>query len=586
MSVGASLASAAALSIAWAGTAGATATPPVNGTVNSPASGSTYTLPGATPANNYIIGSGSATTYDMMQALDSLFNNVPGCNITTSSFTYVQGKGNQQLNFSCLQVPASDTSVPSGVITGATSEQVPVTVGNNEQYAYLDNPVNDVAFSEPPMGSSNGIEQLENARNNAASGGSGIGASNSTENVTGINYARSSRILGSTDIQGLNFVAYAVDGVSWIHFTKVGTSPTPSSKVTDLTPAQVQGIWNGTFYNWAQLGGKPGPIVVYSAQEGSGTQSTWKTYLGFDPSSTSNLVNCTTEVGEVLGTSASKDVFPLGGTASVSQGCAGPKLIFENELTSVSSADYANMIFFYSVGKYNLQCEGLKEKVSSGVDKSPIAQDAQNVKVGAGCGGSPTVGGAGKILLGNINNEAPTPGNVLGGEFAPVRDLYNVYSNGSNPSIPAATPAALNYISEVGFLCKPQTIDGTNAAGASATGVPTASAILDPATGGWYETEIDNTILGQGFIPIAATGGALYSTLQFPTAANAAEGSVPHPAAGILAAGPASSPAPGYGATYLDAGMPNGSTVNTTIPTGPNPPGFCAVTTTDGNTDQ
>jgi hypothetical protein len=148
-----------------------------------------------------------------------------------------------------------------------------------------------------------------------------------------------------------------------------------------------------------------------------------------------------------------------------------------------------------------------------------------------------------------------------------------VYSNGSNPGIPASNAATLNYVSEVGFICKPQTIDGTSSSTAS-------DQIDDPATGGWYENEIDLTILTQGFIPIDAGGGSTYSTLTFPTAAAASEGSVPHNAASMLA-NPSIEP---YGASYLDAAVPGGSlasSANTSINTAANPPGFCAVSSTD-----
>ena len=48
-------------------------------------------------------------------------------------------------------------------------EQIPASAGEaGGEFAYLDNPVNDVAFSEPPIGSSNGIAQLEQSRNNGA----------------------------------------------------------------------------------------------------------------------------------------------------------------------------------------------------------------------------------------------------------------------------------------------------------------------------------------------------------------------------------------------------------------------------------
>ena len=40
------------------------------------------------------------------------------------------------------------------------------------------------------------------------------------------------------------------------------------------------GIYTGTIYDWGQLGAsKTAPIFVYSAQEGSGTQSTFMGFL-------------------------------------------------------------------------------------------------------------------------------------------------------------------------------------------------------------------------------------------------------------------------------------------------------------------
>ena len=36
-------------------------------------------------ANNLIVGSGSSTTYTMMQQLDLLFNNAPSCALTTAN---------------------------------------------------------------------------------------------------------------------------------------------------------------------------------------------------------------------------------------------------------------------------------------------------------------------------------------------------------------------------------------------------------------------------------------------------------------------------------------------------------------------
>jgi ABC-type phosphate transport system substrate-binding protein len=548
LAVGASMAGVALACLATAIPAGAASSPPVNTTVND----------NAPTANSIIVGSGSASTYQMMQSIDTLFSNAPGCVLATGSVPGAQPSGDQQLNFSC--------------VTDGTNvlEQIPTSAGAaGGDLAYLDNPVNDVAVSDAPIGSSNGIAQLEQSRNNS---NDGVGKLNATENVSAINYARSSRApSGTNDISGLNFVAYAVDGVSWIHWSKDAIGATPSAKVLNLSIQQLQGIYNGTIYNWLQVGGKDAPIVVYSAQEGSGTQSTFKTALGFDPSASTNLVNCTTEPAEIgKGATAS---FPPGGTAATSSGCTGPKVIFENELTSVATADQSNAVFFYSLGKYAEQCEGVKTKVEQ-FDKTEIpATGVVNQKVGAACGGSTSVGtlatGVAKIVLGEVNGSSPNPQTVLGGTFPIIRDLYNVYSNGSNANLPAATPATLNYVSEVGFICKPQTIDAT--AG--------GTKIDDPATGVWYQQEIANAILSSGFIPIdASASGTTYSDLTTPTTpVPEVSGTVTHGAFALLST-------EAGGTTYTgvnDPGTTSGG--NTSIPTSATPSGFCVVSSTDGN---
>jgi ABC-type phosphate transport system substrate-binding protein len=555
LAMGASIAGAAVFCLASATAAGAASAPPVNGTVNL----------NAPTANSEIVGSGSASTYDMMQSLDTLFNNTPGCVLATGSFANAQGSANQQLNYSCV----TDTS--SNVL-----EQVPASAGAaGGEFAYLDNPVNDVAFSEPPIGSSNGIAQLEQSRNNGSTGDK-IGINNTTENVSAVNYARSSRApSGANDISGLNFVAYATDGVSWIHWTKT-TAATPSAKVASLSLAQLQGIYNGTIYNWLQVGGKAAPIKVYSAQEGSGTQSTFKTALGFDPSASTNLVNCTGEPAET-GKGATAAFPPGGSGVAATTGCTGPINIFENELTSVAAADQPDAIFFYSLGKYAAQCEGVKSKIEQ-FDKSEIPGDpgGLNNKVNTGCGGSVSVGDPGgvaaKIILGQVNTISPDPQTVLNGTFPIVRDLYNVYSNGSNTNIPAATPATLNYVSEVGFICKPQTIDGT----------PGGTKIDDPATGAWYQTEIANSILENGFIPIDSTATTpLYSGLVLPAqaATNEVSGTVGHGAYALLST-------ESGGTTYTNVNLPGQTSGgNTSIPTSASPDGFCVVSSTDANTN-
>jgi ABC-type phosphate transport system substrate-binding protein len=476
---GASILAAAGLGIV-AGPAGAIY-PGGNGSPGSPGL--------VNPANSVIVGSGSSTTYYMMQSLDTLFNDSQGCQTFVSS-------GTQNLDFSCTP--------------GQTFP--PTNSSGQKLYGYTENPINDVAVEESPLGSSNGIKQLEDS--------GAHGASSTVPVANNVNYARSSRDLASTDDQGLNFVAYAKDGVTWFHFTEFDGKPTPSAKVTNLSLTQLEEIWGsrsatGAITKWKKVGGKSAPIDVFAPQEGSGTQSTFKTAIGFDPSS--------------------------GSVAAIQDGALNNQnnIIFENEdaqildlpkiktgpMKGYSPADIG--IFIFSTGKYKLSCES-----------SP-----------SDCGFTALPKGDANAI-GQINGVTATQSTILSGTFPIVRYLYNVYSNGSNPNIPAATAATLNYVSEDGFICKPQT-------------APTGK-ITDPNTGAWYHAEIENIITANGYI--ALPNGAPDKGNKKPVP----EGSVPHTAYALMKSeGSAASP-------YLKWDKPK-------LASNGQPTGFCYVTTTDGN---
>jgi ABC-type phosphate transport system substrate-binding protein len=441
----------------------------IGASVGTPA-GATLTA----PANNLIVGSGAQVDYNVMQQLDTLFNDSPGCSLIAT------GSQAQPLDFSC---PSSSNAT------------FPPEANGQPEYGYTENPTNDVAVSEPAIGATGGLGQLEDQ--------GAHGTSASANVADNINYARSSRALktgSSGDDTGLNFVAFGKNAVSWFHFTQINGQATPSANVKNLTSTQLQQIYSHTITNWDAVGGSNAPIVVYSVPKSSGVDSTFSSFLGSgvtDP-----------------GTNSANKIVPQNEDAA----------ILANGATSAADA-----IIDYSVGTYNGQC-----KTSS-----------------SNCGGSPLPSGD-TNALGSVNGAAPTQGNILNGSFPIPQVLYNVYSNGSNANIPAATPATLNYISEAGFVCKAQR-------------TPQGKQIDDPNTGVWYHTEIDNIIIGAGFIPLP--NGAPSSGNTKPID----EGNVPHTALSLLTkvvGGKA------QGASYLPWDQP--STENNG-----DPEGYCQVFTTD-----
>jgi ABC-type phosphate transport system substrate-binding protein len=135
-----------------------------------------------------------------------------------------------------------------------------------------------------------------------------------------VNYARSSRARKSTDpkaaVGGIEFVAFARDAISWaVRSPAKGGSDAPKT----LNLGQLKKIFTCADKNWDQVGGKNAAIKVYLPQAGSGTLSTWETFMGI-----TTLGSCVSQAPE------------------------------ENEGT-FAGFNSPNAIFIYSVGAYVAQ---------------------------------------------------------------------------------------------------------------------------------------------------------------------------------------------------------------------------------------
>ncbi len=83
----------------------------------------------------------------------------------------------------------------------------------------------------------------------------------------------SSRALKDSEIEkGAVAHIVALDGIAVI--------VNPSNPVTALTSTQLTRIFTGEVTDWAQLGGKAGPIAVYGREAGSGTRSAFEEIVG------------------------------------------------------------------------------------------------------------------------------------------------------------------------------------------------------------------------------------------------------------------------------------------------------------------
>lgn len=445
-------------------------------------------------ANSNIIGVTGNTPYSALRGLADVFDGAEGCNLL------VPTGQTQPFNYSCPSggsLPAGDPPAGYGL----------PSVGGQ----YSENPLNDVVTVEPPISSSASITQIENqglhTTNTAA--GNFAGSANAAKTGAG----------GKFDDQGLNYVAYAAGAVDYVVYTKVGKAKTAAGTLKKgLTQAQLQAIWSGTDKCWSDVGatGKLANDLIdpYSIFTSSAITSTWDAFLSPDNSETyvdaqtswppSSLPTCN---------NGKKAIYT--GPSFTNYG--GSHTIQQNELSAINTnGDQANAITFISYGRYEQQAK------------------------------APSFAGS---ALGAVNSVSPTKQTILGGTYPVLQFLYNVYSDGTNPSIPVATPATLNFASENGFICKPNTVDGST----------TGAQIVDPATGLTYRSEIESAITASGFLPLDGLNE-----------------NVPFGEEGAAVTTPASAISSFTSSTYYP--------YDTLPVNGGEPQGYCLVTTSDGNT--
>jgi len=188
-----------------------------------------------------IVGVGSDTTTNVMDALTR------GYDATIKKDSPAKPKV-----YSYDALPPGITVAPPGV-------------------TYKITPKKGCATIPRPNGSSAGITALNATQVIKSNGGS----------YSCLNFARSSRARKTTDPKlakgGIAFVAFARDAITWaVRSTAKGGNNAPKS----LNLKQLIGIFTCKTTNWDQVGGKNAPIKVYLPQTGSGTLSTWETFMG------------------------------------------------------------------------------------------------------------------------------------------------------------------------------------------------------------------------------------------------------------------------------------------------------------------
>jgi ABC-type phosphate transport system substrate-binding protein len=232
-----------------------------------------------------------------------------------------------------------------------------------------------------------------NATNPPPSGsGAGITAFIADNGAGNIAFVRSTSGRKSTFPANLEFWAYGLDAVSWVHFT------TNTSAPKSLTTAQFQGIYNCTFTNWSQVGGKNAPITRYYPLTTSGTAAFFA------------------------------QVF-LGGAEPVSTTACPITFVAQNDATQVLAANKTTAVLPYSFANFHSQTHRTAGEVN-------LALGTVLGNVNGVVPNSTTISEAAAFanVAGDACTAAPVPG-----QFCASRYIYNVTSQ----ALPAAYYAAV-----------------------------------------------------------------------------------------------------------------------------------------------
>lgn len=228
-------------------------------------------------------------------------------------------------------------------------------------------PADDPGEVLAPNGSSNGRNALKASIQN----GDGC-----------VDVARSSgppRAIGS-DLATFEYYAFALDAMGW--------ASASTKAPTNLTLAQLQGIYNCTFTDWSQVGGQPGPIQRYVPQTGSGTYQFFiSDLITFDP--------------------------------ALFSGPSCPAVIYAQENSGeliAANGDQETAIVGYSAGNWVAQARGTAPEQRSG--QVVYGLNGQDLVVDNGDG--PELNTAGPVVEGNVKLVDPTP------SYPGIRFVFNV----------------------------------------------------------------------------------------------------------------------------------------------------------------
>ena len=455
-----------------------------------------------------LIGVGSDTTYELMNDLDQVYNESPGCAIIPTSGTFT--------NF-------GQKCLTPGTLSYAI---------NYSDLIETENLYHDMVTEAAPVGSGNGTTVLTESLKGTA--GATLGAD--------FNRRSSSTTTSTIGTAPYDFklyeTGYALDGLGvWVgkNNTLVYTGGTTTAKPTFLKN-DLLNVWepdgaSSCFVKWSNVNGDSiGTLKVAT------TAFTDSNGDGIKDKNGGNIVLYATQAGS--GTGNSFDAFIRGvaqssGVAANLQGCIPPQfkngvlgdgehVIFENIANPICAAktatgalvnDRAKAIFPYSIGRFTQNagstagpCLGVLGKLDTdsnvGTATDRIAATAANVSNGS-YAYTRTVFNYWPVPVCKVINDQGTPGDKTDDTCTTTYAAagFGINSPSTWDQLPDRFEAILEYLHPtLGWLCK-DNADHSNS----------------PVTSQNYATIIKSTTEADGFgrLSSAPVGGSTFSGSSF-----------------------------------------------------------------------
>jgi len=213
------------------------------------------------------------------------------------------------------------------------------------------------------------------------------------------------------DPSSFQYYAFAMDAVTW-------ASPSLNAPAV-LTPAQILGIYNCTYTNWAQVGGGNGPIQRYEPQPGAATRSFFESAFlgGLDPTTIS-----TPSCPPVITTAAD------GGPLDESVGSELDAVHYQQAILPYDTAEWS----FQANNSINPTIDERAGVIAHGVVATRKANNFRTITDGTTTSGSTSIGSSGSNFL---------PGDVgapISGTGIPSGDVIQSVA-GDNSSVVVAS---------------------------------------------------------------------------------------------------------------------------------------------------